>query len=431
MEESALILDRLIGLHPKIIDLSLDRMHRILAALGHPELSLPPVIHVAGTNGKGSTVAFMRAILEAGGQSVHVYTSPHLVQFHERVRLNGHLVAEPALVEALLECERANGPEPITYFEITTAAALLMFSRMPADMLLLEVGLGGRLDATNVIDRPLATVITPVGMDHAQYLGETIPAIASEKAGILKPGIPGIIAGQRPDALRVIEDQARKTGAPLSVSGREWRSYDEAGHLIFQDEAGLLDLPLPRLSGRHQIENAGTAIATLRSVMPGLSAEAIGKGLETVDWQGRMQAISCGPLLDWAPADAEMWIDGGHNGDAGTVLAETMAELEERSPKPLVLVSGMLTTKTAEAFFAPFSGLASEVITVPIPHTTSAYDATELAGMAQDAGVPARPAADLKSALASIKSGTPPRVLICGSLYLAGHALGANGVRLS
>lgn len=430
MEESALILDRLIGLHPKIIDLSLDRMHRILAALGHPELSLPPVIHVAGTNGKGSTVAFMRAILEAAGQSVHVYTSPHLVRFHERVRLNGQLVAEPALVEALLECERENGPEPITYFEITTAAALLMFSRAPADVLLLEVGLGGRLDATNVVDRPLATVITPVGMDHAQYLGETIPAIASEKAGILKRGVPGVIAGQRPDALRVIEDRARQIGAPLSISGQEWQSHDEAGRMIFQDEAGLLDLPMPRLSGRHQIGNAGTAIATLRSVMPGLPTEAIARGLETVDWPGRMQAVSTGPLLDWAPINTEMWIDGGHNGDAGTVLAETMAGLEERDPKPLVLISGMLATKTAEAFFAPFSGLASEVITVPIPDTTSAYDATELAGMAADAGVPARPAPDLKSALSSITSDTPPRILICGSLYLAGHALGTNGVRL-
>lgn len=431
MEESALILDRLIGLHPKIIDLSLDRMHRILAALGHPEHGLPPVIHVAGTNGKGSTVAFMRAILEAAGQSVHVYTSPHLVQFHERVRLNGQLVAEPALVEALLECERANGPDPITYFEITTAAALLLFSRAPADVLLLEVGLGGRLDATNVVDRPLATVITPVGMDHAQYLGTTIPAIAAEKAGILKSGVPGIIAGQRPDALKTIEDRASEIDAPLAISGQDWRAYDEAGRMIFQDEAGLLDLPQPRLSGHHQIENAGTAIATLRAVMPDLSAEAIRKGLETVDWPGRLQAVSSGQLLDWAPSDAEVWIDGGHNGDAGTVLAETMAGLEERDPKPLVLVSGMLATKTAEAFFGPFSGLAGEAITVPIPDTTSAYDATELASMADDAGVPARPAADLKSALSSIDTDTPPRILICGSLYLAGHALGVNGVRLS
>src|SRR5215813_15570591 len=250
------IVARLLSLHPKRIDLSLDRMWRLLAALGHPERRLPPVIHVAGTNGKGSTVAFMRAILEAAGQRVHVYTFPHLVRFNERFRLGaaagGALVTDEALAAALSECEAANGTEPITVFEIETAAAFVLFARHPADVLLLEVGLGGRLDATNVIERPLVTVITPVSLDHAEFLGDSVGEIAGEKAGILKAGVPAIVAAQPREALAAIERQAARVKAPIRIAGEDWTATEERGRLVYQDDAGLLDLPAPKLYGRHQ-----------------------------------------------------------------------------------------------------------------------------------------------------------------------------------
>ncbi|MEO1198310.1 MAG: folylpolyglutamate synthase/dihydrofolate synthase family protein [Pseudomonadota bacterium] len=428
MDPSSDILDRLIGLHPKIIDLSLDRMHRILARLGHPERALPPVIHVAGTNGKGSTIAYMRAILEASGRSVHVYTSPHLVRFHERVRLAGELVAEAALVEALIECETANGSDPITYFEITTAAALLLFSRTSADVLLLEVGLGGRLDATNVIDRPAATVITPVDIDHAQYLGDTIDLIASEKAGILKRGVPAIIAPQQNDAREVIEARARKLRAPMKLGGQDWHCRLEPGRLVFEDDDGLLDLPPPRLVGRHQAVNAGSAVAALRLAFPDVGEPAIRTAMTTVDWPARLQPIVSGSIVESAPSHAELWLDGGHNPHAGTMLAEVMADREEIDPKPLILIAAMINTKDPTGFFAAFSGLAREVICLPIPGVEAAIDPVTLAGCAADAGVPSGIAEDIFDALRQIDTGdTPPRILICGSLYFAGHVLDLNG----
>ncbi|TCT10681.1 dihydrofolate synthase/folylpolyglutamate synthase [Tepidamorphus gemmatus] len=428
MAASDLILDRLAALHPRKIDLSLDRMHRILAALGNPERRLPPVVHVAGTNGKGSTVAYLRAITEAAGRRAHVYTSPHLVRFHERIRLadeNGtsKLVGEAELAAALEECERANAGAPITIFEITTAAAFLIFSRHPADLLLLEVGLGGRLDATNVIDRPAATIITPISMDHAQYLGDTIELIAAEKAGIIKRGVACIVARQPRAAEQVIARAAARLAAPLSISGQDWHAGEERGRLVYQDEHGLMDLPMPRLLGRHQIENAGAAIATLGHLPFAVDEAAVATAMQTVDWPARMQPLRVGPIADAAPANADIWLDGGHNPAAGEVLAAALAELEERNPRPVYLVSGMLTSKDASGFFTPFAGLVREVVTVPIPDVEASFDPVELAADAARAGLSARVAASVEEALASLPRDEPARVLICGSLYLAGHVL--------
>jgi dihydrofolate synthase / folylpolyglutamate synthase len=428
MVHSDLILERLAALHPRKIDLSLDRMHQILERLGHPEHRLPPVVHIAGTNGKGSTAAYLRSIGEAAGARVHVYTSPHLVRFHERIRLAGEtpgsaFVSEGELSAALEECEQVNAGEPITIFEITTAAAFLVFSRHPADLLLLEVGLGGRLDATNVVDAPLATVITPISMDHAAYLGDTIELIAAEKAGILKRGVPCVVAAQPRSVEAVIERAAARLRAPLSISGQDWHAAEEHGRLVYQDERGLMDLPLPRLVGRHQLENAGAAIATLRFLPFEFEERAIAIGLQTVDWPARMQPISGGPIADASPPGAEIWLDGGHNPAAGEVLATALAELEDRNPRPLYLVTGMLTSKDASGFFASFEGLAREVVTVPIPDVEASFEASDLALDAARAGLSARVATSVEDALAGLPRGEPIRILICGSLYLAGHVL--------
>ncbi|MEJ8570525.1 folylpolyglutamate synthase/dihydrofolate synthase family protein [Microbaculum marinum] len=430
MASSDLILERLAELHPRKIDLSLGRMHRILEQLGHPERRLPPVVHIAGTNGKGSTAAYLRSMTEAVGYGAHVYTSPHLVRFHERIRLandggekGSGFVTERELAAALAECEKANGGEPITIFEITTAAAFLVFSRHPADLLLLEVGLGGRLDATNVVDRPLATIITPISMDHAQYLGDTIELIAREKAGILKKGVPCIVAAQPREVERVIERAAARLAAPLSISGQDWHATEERGRLVFQDEQGLMDLPLPRLVGRHQLENAGAAIATLRHLPYDVDEAAIAAGMQNVEWPARLQPLSYGPIVEAAPEGAEIWLDGGHNPAAGEVLASALAELEDRSPRPLYLIAGMLTSKDASGFFASFEGLAREVVTVPIPDVEASFGAAELASDAARAGLTARVAGSVQQALAGLPRGEPIRVLICGSLYLAGHVL--------
>jgi dihydrofolate synthase / folylpolyglutamate synthase len=436
MEPSDAIMARFLALHPKLIDLSLDRIERLLAALGEPQRKLPPVIHVAGTNGKGSTIAFMRAILEAAGLVVHVYTSPHLVRFHERIRIGapggGHLVPEALLVDAFSRCEAANGGQPITVFEITTAAALLLFSEHPAHVLLLEVGLGGRVDATNVIEKPLASVVTPVSMDHSEYLGSTVAAIAMEKAGIFKRGVPSVIGLQEdPEALAVLERQAARTGAPVMVAGQDFHVHEENGRLVYQDEDGLLDLPLPRLSGRHQHVNAGTAIAALRAAAFGrLPVKAFEQGIAGAEWPARLQRLTRGPLAQCLPADAELWLDGGHNPDGGKVLASSMAEMEERRPRPLVMVAGMLGTKDSTGFLEPFAGLAQEVLTVTMPSQQAARSAEDVAELARAAGLAARPVAGVEAALADIAGRdwtVSPRVLICGSLYLAGEVLAANG----
>jgi dihydrofolate synthase/folylpolyglutamate synthase len=435
MDRSSAILERLLNLHPREIDLSLTRVEEMMAALGHPERRLPPVIHVAGTNGKGSTTAFMRAMLEAAGKRVHVYTSPHLVRFHERVRLatptGSRFVDDDELADALIEVEKINQGRSITQFEITTAAAFDLFVKNPADFLLLEVGLGGRLDATNVVAAPLATVITPVSIDHEKFLGDTIEAIAFEKAGILKRNRPAIVAPQSEAALAVIEEQAARKGARLFVANRDWVAHAERGRLVYQDEEGLLDLPAPRLVGRHQFTNAGTAIATLRRADLGIPSAAIEAGLVNVEWPARLQRMTSGTLIARASPNAEIWLDGGHNPGAGIVVAEAMADLEERAGRPLFLISGMLTTKDPVGFFRPFAGLARRVYTVPVPSSNAGRDPAELAAAAIAAGLTAEPVADVEAAIDRIKAdqaaASAHRILICGSLYLAGSVLSANG----
>jgi dihydrofolate synthase/folylpolyglutamate synthase len=429
------IVARLTELHPKRIDLSLDRMWRILEALGHPEHRLPPVIHVAGTNGKGSTIAFMRAILEGAGLRVHVYTSPHLVRFNERFRLGaegeGRLASDQELGSVLAECESVNAGAPITVFEITTAAGLLLFARNAADALLLEVGMGGRLDATNVVDRPLATVITPVSLDHTEHLGDTVGKIAAEKAGILKRGVPAIVAAQPREALGVIERCAARVTAPIRIAGEDWTATEERGRLVYQDDAGLLDLPAPKLYGRHQFENAGVAIAALRAVREfKLPPAAFETGIAKADWPARMQRLTQGRLVLLAPPGSELWLDGGHNTDGGRAVANALADLEERVSRPLVLVVGMLSTKDCESFLKNFAGLARRIVAVPVPHQEKSFPAAVIAEAARAVGIPAQSSDDLTNALAVIgrfELEAAPRILITGSLYLAGAVLNANG----
>jgi dihydrofolate synthase/folylpolyglutamate synthase len=434
MTEIESIVARLLALHPKRIDLTLERMWRILAALGHPERRVPPVIHVAGTNGKGSTVAFLRAILEAAGLRVHVYTSPHLVRFNERFRLGaageGRLASDAELADALASCERANGGAPITVFEITTAAGLLMFARAPADVLLLEVGLGGRLDATNVIDRPLVSVITPVALDHAEFLGDTIAKIAAEKAGILKRDVPAVVAAQPREALGVIARQAARLSVPIRIAGEDWTATEERGRLVYQDDAGLIDLPPPKLHGRHQFENAGLAIAALRAAGSLPLTPAAFEGVAKAEWPARMQRLASGKLAALVPPGGELWLDGGHNPDGGRVIANALADLEERVSRPLVLIVGMLANKDSTGFLRNFTGLARRVMTVAIPGQENAASPAALAEAARAIGLPAQESDDLEAALAAVGRldlDQPPRILITGSLYLAGTALALNG----
>ena len=431
--KSDAILERLSTLHPNKIELGLERISRLLAALGHPEKQLPPVIHVAGTNGKGSVCAFARAILEAQGLKAHVYTSPHLVWFHERIRLAGKLISEEELQYTLEECERYNEGKPITYFEITTAAAILAFSRHKADALVLEVGLGGKFDATNVISKPQATVITPVGFDHLEFFGNSLADIAAEKAGIIKPQVP-VIVGPQDDVPRdVILRRADALSAPVSAFGQDFFAHQEHGRMVFQDQDGLLDLPLPRLVGRHQIDNAATAIEALRRAgLGGVKERAIEEGLRNVDWPARLQRLARGPLIEVAPRGAEIWLDGGHNPHCAAAVSRAVADLEERAEKPLYLICGMLQTKDAVGFLSAFRGLARHVVTVGVPGEVS-YGAGALYDLARRAGLDAAPAEDLEDAMMQLSAWArarphepPPRILICGSLYLAGSVLTRN-----
>jgi dihydrofolate synthase/folylpolyglutamate synthase len=407
-------------LHPKVIDLTLDRVHRLLAALGNPERRLPPVIHIAGTNGKGSTQAMIRAGFEAAGATVHAYTSPHLARFHERIRLAGTLISEPALTALLDECVQANGPDEITFFEITTCAAFLAFARTPADWTLLEVGLGGRLDATNVVDRPALTILTPVSMDHEAYLGDTIAKIAGEKAGILKRGVPCIVGPQHPDGLAVIEEKAARLGAPLWAFGQHWTSSEERGRLIYQDENGLLDLPLPNLPGPHQIQNAGAAIAALRLLNAGDPEAAVTRA----EWPARMQRLRTGPLTASAPG-VELWLDGGHNPAGGEAVAATLARMPKRETH---LICGMLNTKDVKGYMRPLAPQAARLWAVSIPGEKNTLPAEATRDAARDAGIQAEAAASVADALSAIATQNPQaRVLICGSLYLAGQVLKENG----
>ena len=425
-------------LHPKLIDLSLGRVERLLTKLKNPELHLPPVVHVAGTNGKGSVTANLKAIFEAAGKRVHVYTSPHLVRFHERIELAGddgkaRAIGEDDLVDVLMRVRAVNDGDDITQFEITTAAAFLAFAEHRADVLLLEVGLGGRLDATNVIEKPALSIITPVSLDHAEKLGATIAKIAAEKAGILKRGVTGIISSQQAEALAVIELEARRVGAPLTIWGRDFDAFVQNGRLVVQrEDHGLLDLPLPALIGRHQITNAGTAVAaalvlTQQNPHFGLNDAAIAKGLRTVEWPARMQRLTSGPLPEILGGDAELWLDGGHNPAAGEMLADTLASFEDKSPKPAYLIVGMMGQKDAAGFLKPFRGLVRAILTVPIPGAHEMpHSAETLAEIARGIGLDAKDTpgvAEALQAIAALPKGQK-RVMICGSLYLAGHVLG-------
>jgi len=427
------ILARLLTLHPKRIDLSLDRMWHVLDRLGHPEKNLPPVIHVAGTNGKGSTIAFMRAMLEAAGARAHVYTSPNLVRMNERFRLGrtggGVLVSDTDLIAALETCERANGNAPITVFEIETAAAFLLFADHPADVLLLEVGLGGRLDATNVVPVPLASVITPISMDHLDFLGDTLEKIAGEKAAIMRRGTAAVIGRQTEGPLSVLVRRAEEIGAALHVAGQDWMASEERGRLVYQDQQGLFDLPSPRLFGRHQIDNAGTAIAALRAGGFKLPTSAYEQGLLKAEWPARMQRLTAGDLVAQAPAGSEIWLDGGHNPEGGRIIAAALADLEERVSCPVVLIVGMLSTKDVEGFLRNFTGLARRLVAVPIASDKS-LPADAIAATARAIGIAADASTGVAAALreiAALELDPPPRILITGSLYLAGEVLAANG----
>lgn len=420
-QSSDLILQRMMTFHPKIIDLTLDRVHRLLAALGHPERALPPVIHIAGTNGKGSTQAMIRAGLEAMGGRVHAYTSPHLARFHERIRLAGALISESDLSKILDECMRANGSEEITFFEITTCAAFLAFARTPADWTLLEVGLGGRLDATNVVDKPRLTIITPVSIDHQQYLGETLAEIAGEKAGILKRGVPAVVGPQEEAGLEVIEAKAARLGCPTLIHGQHWRAWEERGRLIFQDENGLLDLPLPNLPGPHQIDNAGAALAALRHL--GADQVACEAAVTKAYWPARMQRLRTGPLVDAAGA-CELWLDGGHNPAGGVAVAATLARMPK---KPTHLIVGMLNTKDIAGYLRPVATEAASLTAVSIPGEANTLSAEETQKAALAAGLRADTAESVLAAVQAIAKRDPgARILICGSLYLAGSILREN-----
>ena len=431
---AAALIEALSAIHPKGYDLSLDRVRRVLDRLDNPQRRMPPTIHIAGTNGKGSTVAFCRAILEAAGKQVHVHTSPHLVSWHERYRMaapgGGRLVSDEVLERAVARVAEANAGAPITVFEILSAAMFLLFSENPADFALVEVGLGGRFDATNVIENPLATAITAIGLDHEAWLGDTVEKIAFEKAGIIKPGRPVIVSPQVDGVREVIEEFARRRRSPAFFAGQDFAFHEQAGRFVYQDETGLLDLAMPRMRGRHQLANAATAIALLRFSGLDLPEEAYEKGMETVRWAGRLERLRPGALLDIAPAGAEVWIDGGHNPSAGEALSAELAAMEEKAPMPLFLVVGMLTTKEPSGFFRHFAGLAERVFTVPV-ESDSGFAPGDLAQLAGECGLEAHACLSVADALAApgglLEDGEQARILICGSLYLVGAVLRDNG----
>jgi len=421
------ILARLMTLHPKIIDLSLDRIERLLDDLERPQDRLPPVVHIAGTNGKGSVAAFMRAALESAGYKVHAYTSPHLVRFHERIRLAGEPIAEPDLAAFLERCETVNDGAPITYFEITTAAAFLAFAEKPADIVLLECGLGGRLDATNLVARPLATVITPVSIDHQHFLGETLREIAGEKAAIQKAGVPSVVGPQPPEAAVVIDAVAARTGAPTFRFGRSFSVETASNGLVYSAGGRRMMLPFPALPGAHQIDNAAVAVAALERLKGFTVTEPdIANGLLRASWPARLQRLREGPLTGLLPDGWELWLDGGHNAAAGAALAAHAAA--EWRDRPLFVVCGMLNSKQADRFLEAFTEVATGARTVAIPGEDNTFPAEQLAAIAKRGGLDAAPAGDLTEAVASIVANRDgaARILICGSLYLAGRVLAEN-----
>ncbi len=434
--QAARAIERLMTLHPKGFDLSLERVTGLLERLGNPQDHMPPVIHIAGTNGKGSCAAFTRALLEADGRLVHVHTSPHLVNWHERYRLGaeggGKYVADDILADAIERVAAANNGQTITVFEILTAVMFLLFSEHPADAAIVEVGLGGRFDATNVIKRPATTVIMPVSLDHEAYLGDRVELIAAEKAGIIKPGCPVVIGAQESDAAReVLEATAGRLGAPAFIYGQDFLAFNENNRLVYQDETGLMDLTPPKLPGRHQYANAAAAIAAVRAAGFSVTPQIADRALGSVSWPGRMQRLTEGRLVDLAPEGSEIWLDGGHNPGAGAVIAESLADQEDRYPRPLLLIAGMINTKDQTNYFRAFKGMARHVFTVPVMDSDAGVPNDELAARALEAGLSAEPIASVSNALRLLgeswsQDETPPRILICGSLYLAGEVLAEN-----
>jgi len=428
-------IEHLMTLHPKGFDLSLDRVTRLLERLGNPQDRLPPVIHIAGTNGKGSCAAFARALLEAAGHLVHVHTSPHLVNWHERYRLaaegGGTLVEDDIFAEAIARVAEANGGQKITVFEILTAVTFILFSEHPAEAAIIEVGLGGRFDATNVVKRPAVSVIMPISMDHEAYLGDRVELIAAEKAGIMKRGCPVVIGAQESDiALQVLIETAERLDCPTFVYGQDFLAFEENGRMVYQDEDGLMDLPSPRLPGRHQYANAAAAIAAVKAAGFEIGHRAAERAMTHVAWPARMEKLTQGKLVDLAPKGAEIWLDGGHNPGAGIVIAEALAEQEEKNPRPLVLISGMINTKDQTGYFSAFKGLARHVYTVPVTSSDSGVPNDELALRAAEAGLSAEPVSSVASALMLLRDswdGPAPRILIGGSLYFAGAVLAENG----
>ncbi|RUX21036.1 bifunctional folylpolyglutamate synthase/dihydrofolate synthase [Mesorhizobium sp. M2A.F.Ca.ET.042.01.1.1] len=428
-------IEHLMTLHPKGFDLSLDRVTRLLERLGNPQDRLPPVIHIAGTNGKGSCAAFSRALLEAAGHLVHVHTSPHLVNWHERYRLaaegGGKLVDDDVFAEAIARVAEANQGQKITVFEILTAVTFVLFSEHPAEAAIIEVGLGGRFDATNVIKRPAVSVIMPISMDHEAYLGDRVELIAAEKAGIMKRGCPVVIGAQESEtALQVLIETAERLDCPTFVYGQDFLAFEENGRMVYQDEDGLMDLPLPRLPGRHQYANAAAAIAAVKAAGFEIGHRAAERAMTHVAWPARMQKLTQGKLVDLAPKGADIWLDGGHNPGAGIVIAEALAEQEEKNPRPLVLISGMINTKDQTGYFSAFKGLARHVYTVPVSNSDAGVPNDELALRAEEAGLSAEPVSSVASALMLLRDswdGPAPRILIGGSLYFAGAVLAENG----
>jgi dihydrofolate synthase/folylpolyglutamate synthase len=427
-DQTTEILDRLTALYPRAIDLSLERLLLLLDDLGNPQDRLAPVVHVAGTNGKGSTIAYLRAAAEAGGYRAHVYTSPHLVRFNERIRLAGALIEDALLSKLLGEVERVNAGRPITFFEVTTAAAFLAFSRVPADLVLLETGLGGRLDATNVIALPAVCGITPISFDHPDFLGDSVPQIAGEKAGILKRGVTAVIGPQTADAAEVIAARAASVGAPLVVYGRDWHVEEGADGFRYCGRA-TLDLPLPALPGRHQIDNAGLAAAILEQLPDiAIAPRHLAEGLRKVDWPARLQRLKAGPLVDLLPPGGELYLDGGHNESGGAAIADWAGRIADG--RHLGLVVAMKASKAADAFLAHLAPHAERLRSLSFPQETGWIDAARIAELARAAGIAdAAASSDPATAVAALAAGggPRPRILICGSLYFAGRILAENG----